>query len=429
MFNRDERKLKSNVTKPLKDLIAVEKFEELLKDKKRQLLLQHISESMGLNSTRFDKLALSLIHNITRYCQNLPEPTLYYSHRGGLIDHALNRTEAALQLVRQILVLDKNAIPSEEQAIWLYALFSAAMLRGIGKLYTDYQIDLFDPNGQLIKRWQPLLEDMPSLGRYFYYDFLRGDDLSFRNNITLTFARQLMPIAGFTWIISNPAVFAVWLALLQEDRDGSGSLGAILDRANAVAIQREINDYILKYADFDGRNRMATFVDSTPEMNVNRERLMGAEFIAWVMDGLETGKIIINKIPMLMEILPTGVVMSPQLFDMFAQEHLKFKNKVAVQKAFLAWNLHLMTDDAKQAPSINAIPIDPAMLPEKVTVYSEKTGKLSKISSLNLVHNIQHHQFNPNKINAVLDHLSSSGKWVSAEENIVERRYDNKQRI
>jgi len=436
LFNRNEKKSKS--TKPLKDLVPVIPVERLLDDKKRQPLLQQINTTIGLDASGFHKFALPVIHNMARHCQQLPETSLYYSHAGGFIDRALNRTEAALHLVRHILVLEQHEKPSEEQKIWLYALFSAAMLKNVGALYTDYNVDLFDTNGQLIKRWQPLLEDLSSTNKYYDYHFLRGDDIVFRNRITLLIARQIMPNTGFTWLTSNPDVFAVWLALLQEDRDSAGPLAAIFDRADAIAMQRDINDYLTKNAAWieGAGNRMSTFTDTTPMNDVDKERLMGAEFIAWLTQNLEQGNIIINKVPMLMEVLPTGIVMSPQLFDMFAQEHRKFKNKAAVQQAFLAWNMHLLTDAAKDSLSsgksqqaVDSIPINTAILPEKVKIYQAKTGKITTTSSVDLIHNMQSYsQANPADLESKLSHLSAAGKWVTHEEVSVQPHYGRTQR-
>jgi hypothetical protein len=90
-----------------------------------------------------------------------------------------------------------------------------------------------------------------------------------------------MPASGFAWIISNPQVLAVWLALLSDDARAAGTLGAILIRADAIAIQRYFNEFMVKGAgNRSGRvNRISTFVDSVPDSVAEQERLMGVEFI------------------------------------------------------------------------------------------------------------------------------------------------------
>ena len=57
----------------------------------------------GLEESRYESLCAILIENLVHYCQSLPETTnSYYSQPGGLVDHALNRTEAALSLFRNL---------------------------------------------------------------------------------------------------------------------------------------------------------------------------------------------------------------------------------------------------------------------------------------------------------------------------------------
>lgn len=428
MFTRDTKKSKDVAFKSLKDLIHVESLELLLKNEKRQKLLSSIKNTIGLNESSFNNLALPLVHSLIKYCQSLPETSKYYAHLGGLVDYALNRAEASLHLVRHILVLDEDEKPTKEQEIWLYTLFSAAMLLGIGKLYTDYRVDMFDANGQYVKCWQPLLEDLSTVGDYYSFDLLRGDEIPFRNNITLLLARQIMPSAGFSWISSEPKVFAVWLALFQGDRDGAGVLSAILDRANDVIIQREISEYLAKHTNEGRAHRLSTFIDTKPDSTMNIEKIISAEFITWLTQGLESGKILINKVPMLMEVMPTGIVISPQLFDMFVQEHRKFKNKVAVQKAFLSWNEHLLTDSTKESIRLgkeekqndNSITINTSVLPDKVYIYNSKTDKIAKISSLDLIHNLQGYSaHNAEDLKVTLNHLSQKGTWVTPEEPVV----------
>ena len=201
--------------------------------------MQKIAESSALDSARFDNLCLKLLHNFANQCQSLPETAnSYYALPGGLLDHALNRTEAALHLLRQQMVQEHDAELSEEQKLWLYALFSAAILQGIGKLQLDYRIELFDINGLLTRPCNPLLEGLASSSKY-YYEFIQGSEDDLRRRLNLLLAYQLMPESGFAWIAGNPQVLAAWLALLNEDPNAAGMLGRILERADAIAIQRD----------------------------------------------------------------------------------------------------------------------------------------------------------------------------------------------
>lgn len=426
MFNKDKHNINPTAIKPINELIESEPKEFFLNNKKHQDLLKKIQEAMDFDDESFKNTAMPLIERVFKYCQKLPEPTIYYSHLGGLFDLALNRTEAAMQLLRQVLVLDNHKKPSEEQRLWQHALFSAAMLQGLGKLYTDYQIEIYDKYGYFIKNWQPLLESIITVGKYYNYEFLDGNDIELRNSITPIIARRIIPKAAFERVMSDKKVFATWLALLREDNDSVlGPLAAILERANDIAIQRDMQNFIeqCKRAEGQGK-RLGTFIDKSNDHNIDKEKLLGAEFITWVTESLEKGDFILNQDPALVEVREASVVLHPSVLDIYMQEHKKLKNRVAMQQAFLAWNMHLLTDAAKNSfklsgeKGLSHIAVSKAILPNNVLIYNSKTDKISKVSSLELISNIsQYNKYNPSIIQTPLSHLTTTGEWVAGEQN------------
>lgn len=433
MFHRHGKKTTLPHTKPLKDLTAIVPPMEFLAENKRQELLRQMAENSALDSSRFDSLCLNLINNLVNYCQHIPETTnSYYALPGGLVDHALNRTEAALSLFRQYVVQDENTALSEEQKLWLYALFSAGILQGIGKLQIDYRVDLFDMNGQLLKQWHPLLESMTSCGSYYQFEFESEGEQDLRCRLNILLARQLMPASGFAWIISNPHVLTIWLALLSEDGGSAGTLGAILIRADAIAIQRYFNDFMFK--GMGGRssrpNRIGTFAETIPGSIIDKERMLGIEFIKWMTNQLALGEIIINKAPLF--VVPGGLIMSVEIFKWFVREHPEFKNWQAaqVQNAFLALGLHTKDGDGRDISRFeqattqqmhsgvvvaakNAI-----FLPEQVQLHHLHTGEISSVSATELAHitETNHHDFNRAPPQHSLEQLSVSGEWQPAVE-------------
>lgn len=428
MFSKERNTLNPTSTKSINDLVESEPPEYATRNSKHQKLLEQIQDALGFDNESFKNMVMPLVQKTFKYCQKLPEPAMYYSHLGGLFDLALNRTEAAMQLMRQVLVLEKNKKPSEEQRLWQHALLSAGMLQGLGKLYTDYIVDIYDKYGYFIKCWQPLLESIVTVGKYYNFELLSGDDIDLRNSITPIIARRIMPKAGFERIMSNKKVFATWLALLREDKDSViGPLAAILERANAIAIQRDIQNFLEMGKRVEGHGkRLGTFTDTNQDNKIDREKLLGAEFIAWVIESLDKGDFILNKDPTLIEVREASVVLHPSVLDIYMQEHKKLKNRVAMQQAFLAWNMHLLTDAAtksfkqKGEKGLGKIEINNAMLPDNVLIYNSKTEKINKVSTLELINNIgQYNKFNPSVINNPLSHLTAAGDWISGEENVA----------
>lgn len=431
MFHRYGKKPKSSQAKPLNELTRVIPAALMLAEEKREILLRQIKNTCALDEPRFDGLCLSLMHNFINHCQSLPETsTSYYSQQGGLIDHALNRTEAALSLFQQYLLLDAGAELSEEQKLWQYALFSAAILQGIGKLQIDYRVELYDNNGQFLKQWNPLLENLATVGSCYSYEFLGDSDDEFRRRLNLLLARFLMPASGFAWIVSNPQVLAVWLALLNEDEYSAGTLGAILIRANAIAIQRDFNQVILRsYGSRGGRGRygrVSTFTGGVPPESVAEiEQQLGIEFIQWLTKALDAGKVMVNKSPLFM--VPGGLLMTPEMFHLFVREHSEYKNWQAVQNGFLSLGMHSLGVDgsvnSRFEQSSNHQMIEGIVLsdysvalPAEVQLNNMHTGKVSVISATELIHhtkNSGNYFVSQHAVNTAspLLHLNASGQW------------------
>lgn len=346
MFHRQRTNPLSPQATSLKNLVRHVAAAQFLADSKRAALLEKMKDLIELEPTRYESLCQVLIENLVNYCQNLPATTnSYYSQPGGLVDHALNRTEAALSLFQEFMVLDASETLSEEQKKWQYTLFSAAILQGIGKLFVDFSVKLFDNGSVLLKQWNPLLESLNSTGSFYHYEFQKESDDDFRRRLNLLLAKALMPASGFAWIASNPEILAVWLALLNEDEGSAGTLGAILNRADSIAIQRYILTYLGKTGGLkSGRyGRAGTFSGGVPETLIEKEQAIGVEVLRWLMDALDEGRFLINQAPLYK--VPAGVVMCQEMFQLFVREHPEYKNWQAAQKGFLSLGLHKRFSD------------------------------------------------------------------------------------
>jgi integrating conjugative element relaxase (TIGR03760 family) len=431
LFHRQRKSPVSANAKALKDLVRHIAAPQFLADEKRQLLLHKMKDLSGLEAPVYESLCGVLINNLVNYCQNLPETTnSYYSHAGGLVDHALNRTEAALSLFKEFMVLEQPDLLSEEQKLWQYALFSAAILQGIGKLFVDYRINLFDNTGQVLKQWNPLLESLVHTGNFYDYEFQKESDIEFRRRLNLLMARNLMPVSGFAWISSNPEILAVWLALLNEDQRSAGTLGAILNRADSLAIQRYILEFMSKNtSNRSGRyGRAGTFSVSVPETVAEKEQAIGVEFIQWMIKALDEGRIMINKAPLLM--VPAGMVMCQEMFQLFVRHHPEYKNWQAAQNGFLSLGLHRRNADGSNISRFEQVNNQQmysgvvfseyaVALPDSVEVVQINTGKVEKMSAIELIHKAQFSSHFTQQQNAsvvtTLQKLSATGAWQNIE--------------
>ncbi len=426
MFYHLQKRIKSLRSKRLQDLLPINSASQLLSEEKRNALLLRIKKECSLPEAQYESLCLKLIHDFAAYCQTLPETSNnYYSQSGGLIDYALHRTEAALDLFRHYVIQDEHKEFSEEQRLWQYALFSAALMQGIGKLKCEYLIDLYDSQGHLLKPWNPLLEDLMSQGSHFSYELQKEANVSTRCLLNILLARRLMPESGFAWIASNSQVLAVWLALLNEDNYESGTLGAILIRADAIAIQRYFYEFwLLKAHAFRSRfGQIGTFVDSVPESLDEIEQQLGVQFLQWLTTALEGGKLELNKPPLFM--VPGGLLMSAEVFKLFVREHPQYKNWQAIQNGFLSLGLHSLGPDGtviSRFEQVNQEKMNSGIvfskfaiaLPETVQLHNMANKTSVSISAMELLHLAKFTNYfsaESGKNVSPLSHLTVSGDW------------------
>lgn len=373
--------------------------QRLLNEGKRPEHIECIKRACFLEPSRFDTLCQTLMQNLLNYTQQLPETTnSYFSSPGGLFDHALDRTVAAIDLFKQVVLANPDAHLSEDQQLWWYALFSAGLLRGIGKLPLDYAIELYNDKNQVIKHWEPLLEPLAKTARHYHYEIINSDhDELFRRRLNVIFAQQLMPKDGFAWLTKNLDVFAVWLELLSEESASSGTLALILDRADAIAIQNNLRDHLAIHHHLEpSAKRIGTFVDNPKETPGDRERLAGAEFIQWLLAALEASKLTLNQVPLLT--VAGGTMIGPEAFKLFVREHPEFKNWLAVQQGVMALGLH--------EPALDGTPAEKGLLIKGSVIlpnsFKLKTSNTKQAIRTTALEHLSHHQ---------IEQLSKTGQW------------------
>jgi len=414
--------------KPVTNLTPVSTPDQILSDVKRQTLLTKIQELSKLDSRRYETLSTKLVEQLTNYCQTLPETVnSYFALPGGVLDYALNRTEAALQLFQQYLVLNDQNSFSDIQKLWLYTLLSASLLKDIGKLQIDYRVNMCNAQGQIQKPWNPSIESLATAGSHYQFEFETDheDKISLRRRLNLILAYQLMPKEGFAWIASNPETLAAWLALLSDDWQAAGTLGAILVRADAAAMLRYFNEH-LPHHSYKKNTRIGTFVDHTPEgtTQAHKDQRTGIEFIKWMTHELESGEMIINQLPLLL--VPGGLLISSDLFKQFVRANPQYTNWQAVQGGFLSLGLHrnnangdinstFQQTNNQQMQSGILFNKYALALPPSVRFQNLYTGKVAPISAIELIHLAQlHHPFSQQhqaKTALPPQHLTASGVW------------------
>lgn len=432
MFNKPKPQKPKSKPQPLTALTAIHNSTTLLGLNKRQTLVEDIKTHMNWPESEFKQFAHPVLEHLINYFQQLPESQInFYGHPGGMLDYTLNRCEAAMAIFKGYLLPDEQGGYSEIQRLWQYALYSAALLKGIGKLWLDFTVKVYDDKGYFLSDWNPLLESLASKGSHYQYHFTKNLNENFRRRLNLLIARQIMPVAGFNWIASNAEVLAAWLALLHEDPYSAGTLGMVLINSDAIAIKRYLNRLAVTgaAAGTGGRalNRIAAFSNKPNQTQISAEQAAGIAFIEWMINSIESGKLMINKAPLMM--VPGGLIMHSDMFKYFIHQNPNFKNWQAVEMGLLSLGIHQVGADGKTHQRfelnngqniIDGIVIKDyaAMIPDKVSVMNPHTGEKYQISSTEVINQAQNLAYYE-KIGAAptvsqLQALNSKGDWQQA---------------
>lgn len=156
----------------------------------------------------------------------------HHASYGGLIVHTLDVVERALRARKEYL-LPQNAdsqLIRDEEHIWTYAVFAAALLHDVGKMLTLTRLTL--PDGG---HWTPHAASLERLGvTHYAIEFIRAPyALQHRLNNTLF---HMLPATGRDWLAQNMTIMSQLTAWLFGDVYEFGVIGDIVRGADGASV-------------------------------------------------------------------------------------------------------------------------------------------------------------------------------------------------
>ncbi len=353
----------------------------ILSDERRSELVKNIFQNSGLSATRVNQALTPLLDELAGACQLLPSHQhIFYTQSGGLIDYALYRAQAAMFLFKQTVLSYEQQELTEAQARWSYVLLSAALLRGMGCIYTDFNIDLYNSEGHPLGELQPLFERFVDRADYYLHQQVSDVHDELRAHITPLIARIWMPQNGMSWISEDKEAFLTWLKLLQEEHEGLHMLEAILERAESLAWQ-ELAKLSLSHMptmNITPDTRIPSFVDQSINDTLNLHAI-GLQFIKWLNENLARGQMLINQMPILA--LQHGLLISPDAFRWFMQHHPQYRNWRLIQQGLMSLGIHDMDANHPEGLVIKNIGL---LLPKEVICKQMNNNQHVKVESMHL---------------------------------------------
>lgn len=272
-INRDGSGHKIIHTFNEKNLYPVVASVRLLSSLARRKALQEIKEVAGVPDEYYDSLYKELVNNFVSFVQILPVNN--EAKLASLLDEGLMRGLYALQI-------QQKAAKGDVDPVMSYVIFSAALLFDIGCVIENRTVVVSEENGSFIKIWDPYHDGAMVTGNYYRIRHGGGVTPWSSRRSVIALACKLMPTIGFDWIYKNPHAFNIWLALLVDDKEGAGALRMYFERA------REKLEEFKNSPDF--------FIPLDIEEIEPKETENAEDFIAWLKEALESGKVSANAV-------------------------------------------------------------------------------------------------------------------------------------
>lgn len=352
--------------------------EELLSDPKRKLFLKKIEDLCGLQKPFFELLYQQLVHDFVRYVQILP--TIPGGKIGGLMDDSLERAVIALQFCKQ----DPER---QDDTLFAYAAFTAALFDDVGRVLTQQKVFLSDSHGNYLDEWNPLKGFLGNFGDYYKVRSLGVSWVNLSHFVAPTIARQLMPEAGYLWIAEDFYIYQMWLAVLIGDTANGGALLNLLQLVEVKIEELRQKGVELGPVEIDHTN--------PPETE------LAEDFIEWLGEGIEKDQIQVNKAGSDVNIVSYTdqqeafiLFNYPELFQQFSERN-GIGDWRTVEKQFN----NVLPENYREVVTFNA-------------AEKEKTKRLSEAKSFFL-------QQNQNKTSDRVFQLDKPKSWIAVPVSLV----------
>lgn len=209
---------------------------KLLSGSSHRKILQTIATVIATDDFRFEFLYMPLINNFAEYVQGLHD--VGKNSLSQLINIGLER---AVFVCQEYLKQHGD----DNDYVYLYALFSAALLLDLGRVDYNRKVILSTSTGVFIKEWQPFLgESLFSEGNYYKVRQAYNSTEALTYVATPILAMHVMPELGIICIREHPSLFAAWLATLARDDRGDDSFSTDLKMYGKKFWQDKKNQFL-----------------------------------------------------------------------------------------------------------------------------------------------------------------------------------------
>src|SRR3989338_9902095 len=221
-------------------LLPVLSGDELLFGHRHKGLMRQFRDLVEMSDADFACTYGELLENFMEFVQILPHKS--NGILGSLLNYSLARTSAVFQKYCQLR-------KSQTTPLLKFAVFSAALLKDVGRVISNQRIMETDEEGAFQKEWNPLSGPLVGQTKFYKMYPISASYLRIETEVTPLLARQLISRDAFLWLSSDWSVFSDWLAaLLSQEGVGSREITwalALIKRDDILAILNSLDGALI----------------------------------------------------------------------------------------------------------------------------------------------------------------------------------------
>lgn len=196
---------------------------KLLERLEYQHYIESVSNIVSVKKTIYNSLYRQLLENYAQFVQHLEKPRDKMKTR--LLHTSLRRAYGFIQHMVPT-VWSNNGFGCDPDRL-IYALFSAALLHGIGRTFQDRKVICCNEKGEYQHIWFPNTGCLQS-GHYKVRSIASLPE-DYVVSLHSVYANIVMPPMGVAWIMEDPKIWMWWLKALEDIQVGFGELGISFD--------------------------------------------------------------------------------------------------------------------------------------------------------------------------------------------------------
>jgi len=344
----------------------------------RRAAVNRIEQAAGTTRLHFERYYLGPLWRFAAWAQAFPAPEAGRGQPGGLLDYGLESALAALR-IRQGRLLPPGTPPEEwvlKQALWTYAVFTLALLGAARSAPGLAAVTVSGGDGAAEWAWNPwggAIGDNPEARRYRVAPRPGGDGGSvWPRGTGVLLVPYLLDAAALAWLHSDRRLYGMWFACACGETARAGVLAEIVAQAGDAAFGRSADVPLVRPVLPPSANAAEpppvesieaaappvapvppAVLAAQPERPRKAEVRAGAgnapvstpggECLAWIVSGVQSGRIPCNEPEARVHGVPDGVLLaSPEVFQDYA-ESVGSEDFEGIAESFLALNLHRRT--------------------------------------------------------------------------------------